>query len=431
MNFGRSTRAATRRELLAGLAAACVGAPAHADPAASCQTDGPVFNASGPDAERYGAADGYPVQDPALLGHPGEPTDVKYRVGLYSHFDEAYPVHRVGHSAAPWCFAYDHAAINYRYKGHSYSLEDYLNRRPVTGLLVAKDRTVLAEHYQYGRTDRDRLFSGSMAKTITGLLVGIAIQDGVIQSVDDPAGRYVAGFAGTEYGRTPIRDLLHMSSGVLFGEDADNDRDLDRLWIDMVLGYGSTPLGTIRSITQFNTRIAAPGTRFAYASIEPDVLGVVLRAATGQSLSAYLQDKLWQHIGTQADAVWLVGADGYEVAHTFFGATLRDYARLGRLLAHDGGWDGEQLIPADWMMQATTARPGDSFLAPGRNGPGSFGYGYLCWLLPGPRRQFALIGSGGQVICIDPQSKLVMVQTAVGSSDEVWRVWSGVVGAFS
>src|SRR5882762_6367862 len=106
------------------------------------------------------------------------------------------------------------------------------------------------------------------------MLIGIAISDGAIKSVDDTSETYVPGFKGTEYGRTPIRDLLHMSSGVEFGEDQDNGRDLDRLWIDMVLGFGSNK-GTLGSLTQFNRRIAAPGTRFFYASIEADVLGMV------------------------------------------------------------------------------------------------------------------------------------------------------------
>jgi CubicO group peptidase (beta-lactamase class C family) len=109
---------------------------------------------------------------------------------------------------------------------------------------------------------------------------------------------------------------------------------------------------------------------------------------------------------------------------------LRDYARLGRLLAHDGAWEGKQIIPAQWMLEATTVRPSDGYLAPGRTSPNSLGYGYLMWLLPGTRRRFALIGLYGQRICVDPASKLVMVQTAVEENDEVWKLWSAVVKQF-
>ena len=108
--------------------------------------------------------------------------------------------------------------IHYYFRGNGSSVADYLSRNPVTGLLIAKDDQILCEHYQYGRTDRDRLISQSMAKSITAMLIGIAIGDGAIKSVDDTAETYVPGFKGTEYGKTPIRDLLHMSSGVEFRE---------------------------------------------------------------------------------------------------------------------------------------------------------------------------------------------------------------------
>ena len=201
-----------------------------------------------------------------------------------------------------------------------------------------------------------------MVKSITAMLIGTAIGESAIKSVDDTAETYVPGFKGTEYGNTPIRDLLHMSSGVEFRETEDSQRDLNRLWIDMVAGLGPTK-GTIDSIVQFNRRIAAPGTRYFYASIEPDVLGVVLHHAVNQSASDYLREKLWWPIGAEADATWLVDAQGFEVAHGFFNAVLRDYARLARLLAHDGVWEGRQIIPAQHMIEATTTRPSDTYLA--------------------------------------------------------------------
>ena len=196
----------------------------------------------------------------------------------------------------------------------------------------------------------------------------------------------------------------------------------------MVLGFG-TDKGTIGSITQFNRRIAPPGTRYSYASIEPDVLGVVLHYAVNKSASVYLQEKLWQPIGSEADATWLLDAEGFEVAHFGFNAVLRDYARLGRLLAHDGAWQGKQIIPAQWMIDATTVRASDSYLLPGKAMP-TFGYGYLLWLLPGKRRQFALVGYLGQRVCIDPTSKLVMVQTALDDKGESWHLWSALVEQF-
>src|SRR5207253_5114575 len=181
----------------------------------------------------------------------------------FTHIDDIYPTRQVKRAATPWPFKRAPAALSEPFRAE---VTGYLARNPVTGLLIAKDDQILFEHYQYGRTDRDLLISQSMVKSITGMLVGIAVADGAIKSVDDTAETYVPGLKGTEYGATPLRALLHMSSGVDFGEDRDQGRDLDRLWIDMVRGAGSK--GTIKSIAQFNTRIAAPGTRFYYASIE-------------------------------------------------------------------------------------------------------------------------------------------------------------------
>jgi CubicO group peptidase (beta-lactamase class C family) len=416
----------SRREALAGLAVTCAaGFAGSGSHAADENPGGPIFSPSGPNADHYGAAENYPIKDTALGFVPGNPLQPKYRVGAFSHYADLFPTRTVKNAATPWQFKRAPSDITDPFRER---VTFYLSRNPVTGLLIAKDDQILFEHYQYGRTDRDLLLSQSMVKSIAGLLIGIAIGDGAIKSVDDSAETYVPGLKGTEYGATPLRALLHMSSGVDFGEERDHGRDLDRLWIDMVRGTGSK--GTVASIAQFNRRIAPPGTRFYYASIEPDVLGLVLHHAVNKSASDYLREKVWEPIGTEADAKWLIDAEGFEVAHHGFNAVLRDYARLGRLLAHDGAWEGKQIIPAQWMWEATTTRPSDACLAPGRTEPHSLGYGYLMWLLPGTRRQFTPIGFLGQRILVDPASKLVMVQTAVENSDEIAQLWSDVVKAF-
>jgi len=144
----------------------------------------------------------------------------------------------------------------------------------------------------------------------------------------------------------------------------------------------------------------------------------------------YVRDKIWEPIGAEADASWLIDAQGFEVAHGFFNAVLRDYAWLGRLLAHDGTWDGKQIIPAQWMIDATTVRASDAFLAPGKAQDPTFGYGYLLWLLASGKRQFALFGDYGQRICVDPASKLIMVHTSVEGKTEIWQLWSALVKQF-
>lgn len=406
----------TRRAVLARLAG-MAGMPV---------AGGPVFERGGFDAARYGMDQGYPVPPRAQAIAQGNPWSAEDRVGAFSHLDEIYPTQRIARAAAPWAFTRSAAQVRYELQGRETSLEEYLARRPVTGLLIARDGEILYEHYRYGRTDQDRLLGQSMTKSITGLLVGLALADGAIRSLDDTPETYVAGFRGTEYGRTPLRDLLHLSSGVDFGEERDGGRDLTRLWRDMVMGAGVFgKKGTVASLTQFNQRVAPPGTRYHYASIEADVLAVVLRQALGQPLSAYLQARLWQPIGAEADATWLVDAEGIELGHFGFSAVLRDYARLGRLLACDGAWDGRQVLPAAWLFDATTVSSPSHYLAPGQSM--RFGYGYLLWLLPGSRRQFALVGQNGQRLCVDPRSRLVMVHTALEDMPEAWLLWADIV----
>jgi CubicO group peptidase (beta-lactamase class C family) len=377
---------------------------AGSDPADAAP--GPVFSDTGPEAAIYGAAQGYRIglRETALAGQ------VINLVGTYSHFDEMFPSHRVPRAVVPWLFKRAaEPTLSYRLLSATLSIDTYLSRNPTTGLLIARDDTILYEHYQYARTDRDRFLSQSMAKTITAMLIGIAVSEGKIKSIDDPASAYVPGLANAEYGKASIRDLLHMASGVSFTEYYNGIDDVARLWVDL---FGDQGKDAITSVAQFNTRVAPPGTRWHYASAETEVLGLVLRAAIGKPVAEYLGEKIWQQIGTEADASWIIDGAGQEATFCCFNAVLRDYARLGRLLAHDGAWEGRQLIPRQWLLDATTVQPTDGYLAPRVASP-FFGYGYQVWIFPGEQRRFALIGVRGQMILVDPASKLVMVHTAV------------------
>jgi len=261
----------------------------------------------------------------------------------------------------------------------------------------------------YDRNDRDRFTSWSMAKTVTAMLLGIAIAEGLIRSVDEPAAAYVPALEATEYGRTSLRHLLQMSSGVRFIEDYSGNDDVMKLARATFVQRGD---GGAAAVTPFNERVVPSGTRFYYASVETEVLGLVLRSATGRPVTAYLEEKIWQPMGAEADATWLVDRSGQEATFCCINAVLRDYARLGLLLAHDGNWRGRQLIPAAWIRDATTVRADQPHLRPG-TATAFFGYGYQTWIFPGERRMFALLGVHGQSIFVDPQSGLVMVNTAV------------------
>jgi CubicO group peptidase (beta-lactamase class C family) len=375
-----------------------------AQEAAKLPAGGPVLSNTGHDADAYGADEGYP------LGTLATGAEMRHLVATYSHFDELTPARIVARAAAASSF--QRAAepeIYYSFGGERRTIADYLSRQPTTGLLLARDDTILYEHYQYARSDRDRFLSQSMAKTITAMLIGIATADGLIKSIDDDVATYVTALAGTEYGKTPIRALLHMSSGVDFKETYDGQDDIARLGRDLFGRPGKAP---VVSVAQFNTRVAPPDTRWHYASSETEILGLILRTVTGKPVADYLSEKIWQRIGTEADASWAIDGTGQEVTFCCFNAVLRDYARFGRLLAHDGMWNGREIIPRQWLIDATTVRSSDTHLAP-RVATKYYGYGYQIWLLPGAERRFVLLGIRGQMIFVDPATKLVMVHTAV------------------
>jgi CubicO group peptidase (beta-lactamase class C family) len=331
-------------------------------------------------------------------------------VGWFSHYDRfrtVRPVPRGEAAVSPLRRAAEEADVGYPWEGRYRRLADYLERNPVTGLLIARGDTILFEHYRYGRTDQDRFLTYSVAKTLTGLLVGIALHEGAIRSLDDTAAAYVPDLAGTEYGATPIRALLRMSSGVAFRETYEPDDDVSKL-------ARGLERGAVEALRPFDTRVAPPGERFSYSSAETEVLGLVVARATGVPLAEYLSARVWRKLGAESDAAWAVDPTGQEVAFCCAVARLRDWARLGLMLANDGAWNGEQVVPREWLLEATRAPPdsragGSGYLPPRAAG----GYGYQIWLLPGERRMFALIGIYGQAILVDPASRLVMVQTAV------------------
>ena len=175
-----------------------------------------------------------------------------------------------------------------------------------------------------------------------------------------------------------------------------------------------------------------PGVRFHYSCGDSETLGLVLYNMAGKSLAAYLSEKIWQPIGAEEDASWSIDTSGEEVTCFGLNATLRDWGRVARLLASDGLWNGRQIIPKRWLLEATTIQSSDSQLEPGRASQ-RFGYGYQLWILPGTRRMFALIGADGQFILIDPTTKLFLVQTAVcispfdAQTAETMRLWQSVV----
>jgi len=297
-------------------------------------------------------------------------------------------------------------------------------------LLVARGDTILVERYQYGRNDRHRFTSASMAKTVTAMLIGIAIAEGRIRSLDDPAAAYVPALADTEYGRTSLRHLLQMSSGVRFEENYSGADDARRLMLETIVQEGA---GGAAAVRPFNQRQRWAGGVFSYSSAETQVLGLVLSNAVGSTVAEYLRQKIWEPMGAEADATWIIDAAGQEATYCCLNAVLRDYARLALLLAHDGRLGHRHIIPSDWVREATTVpadRPDLRIVWP----EAQLGYGYQTWIINGERRMFALTGAHGQAIYVDPTSGLVLVHTAVrrqaaDPNKEALALWRGIVDA--
>lgn len=372
-----------RRSLIAAFLACCSGASAHA----------------APDEEFLGKDLGYPVGTRTTWFY-----DERVRVGSFSHLDSILPHNRLPRADKARDLPVAATPPRYIYQGRT--IDDFLARRRITGLMVIKDGVVQIERYQYDRTPAQRLLSNSMAKSITSIAIGIALQEGRIRSLDDNAAVYAPELAGSAYGETPIRALLRMGSGIEFSERYDGNDDLSK--------YVSRQFrdGTISALRSFSTRDAPAGQRFRYASVETIVLGLVVRGATGQGLSAYVAERLWQPMGAEADATWTVDPGGIEYAWGNFNATLRDWGRLAMLLADDGARDGRQIIPRDYLIEATDFRRQPAAFGPGRATP-YYGYAYQFWTYPGSSRRFALLGVFGQSIFVDPQLRLALIITAV------------------
>ncbi len=316
------------------------------------------------------------------------------------------------------------------------TVDDYLNRQRVMALLVIKDGVIQVERYQYDRTADHRFLSNSMAKTVTALAIGLAHREGRIRSLDDRAETYAPKLAGTLYGDTTVRNLLRMASGAKFEEIYNGKDDLARY------GAASARDGAAGGAKVITERLYPQGSVFNYASAETDMLALVLQGATGETLSSYLQTRLWEPMGAQSAGLWRTDSTGLERASGNFNATARDYARLGVLLANDGRRsdrpDLGEIIPRDFLLEATDWKQHPPAFAPKKATP-YYGYGYQVWTFPGVQRRFALLGVYGQAIFVDPSQKLVMVHLAANATAkagqtsmgrELGALWYGLVSHY-
>jgi len=274
-------------------------------------------------------------------------------------------------------------------------LETYLKEQKVAGLLVLQDGKIRLERYALGLSPTGRWTSQSVAKSVTGTLVGAAIKDGYINSVDDYLTDYIPDLKGSAYDSVTIHHLLSMTTGVKWWESfTDPEADLARLSYTPIEPGMDEVVSYLRNLPAE----APPGEKWNYSTGESHLLSVLVRSATGKTLSDYLSEKIWVPYGMEQKASWIVGRTGEELGGCCLQATVRDFARFGQFVLDGGVINGVSVVPDGWFEKAMHMH---SMLWWG------WGYGYQWWVLS--NGTFRALGIHGQMIHIDPARRLVVV----------------------
>jgi len=314
----------------------------------------------------------------------------------YRNIDRIYPTRPVTASDDPYPLPSNLIKLTdlrYEVSGATFDVDRFFEHNHLVGLLVIKRGKVVVERYARGNTPETSWYSFSVAKSVVSMLIGAAVRDGYIQSLDAAVTDYLPLLAGSAYAEVSIRDAMQMASGVAWDEDyADPQSD--------VASTGGSALDRLRYLRN-KPRVAPPGEVFNYNTGETNLLGAVLRAAIGNNLSAYLEHKIWRPFGMEHDANWLLLAPGgAEHGGCCLSATLRDYGRIGLFAMRDGRLrDGTPVLPGGWMAKSTTPSRANQ------------GYGFLWWLRGSG--VYGAIGIYGQAIHIDPAEELVIVTHSV------------------
>lgn len=295
------------------------------------------------------------------------------------------------------------ADLPIRSRGNTYDLFDYVSRNRVAGLLILKEGRIAFEHYDLGNDETTRWASMSMAKSITTTLVGVAIRDGFVASVDDPVTRYLPQLGGTGYESVSIRHVLQMTSGVKWSDLQTDPESERRQMLELQIGQRSD---AILQYMATRPRANPPGSVWNYNTGETHVVGALLRAATGRWMADYFSERIWSKLGAEADAAWWLEAPGgLEVAGTGISATLRDYGRFGLFVLDDGVIGAERILPANWIREAGAPRMIDGQRVD---------YGYMWWPVADrdgsfSDHAFSARGIFGQFMYINCRERIVIV----------------------
>jgi CubicO group peptidase (beta-lactamase class C family) len=295
----------------------------------------------------------------------------------------------------------------FTYQGRTWTTDDYMKAYRVSGVLVLKDGKIVLEKYGLGRRPTDRWTSFSVAKSVTSTLVGAAIQDGKIKSLNDPVTAYIPELKGSAYEGVTVREMLMMSSGVKWNEDYTDPKS------DVALAGGSVTEPGVNPMVSYLRRLPRankPGTKFNYNTGETDLVGVLVSKATGETLAQYASEKIWKPYGMEQDAIWMTDPGGQERGGCCISMTLRDYGRVGLLIASGGVANGKRVVPPWWVGQATKVEIDNG-------SPPPAGYGYFWWIRSND--VYEAVGIFGQSVTIFKKEHLIIVvnsawPTAIG-----------------
>lgn len=361
-----------------------------------------------------------PVASPALQALRKNVLNAPYNLLTFKSMDAMYPIRTVPHDGVPSSLPRRDRPLDftYQFKGNTYTPAQFLDRTYTNALLVMKDGSIVSETYRNLSNPATRFIGWSMTKSMTSLLVGVAVAEKRIKSIDDDITVYLPELKSTGYDGVTIRQILEMRTGTDYTESYD--------LTNPAFGAGTPRASMFDNVRRtfdrsFDTkRVSPPGTVFVYATLHTQVLGALLeRVSNGSTIAAYTAQRLWEPLGAESDGYYIMdGAPGVgqEQSGAGFNATLRDYARLGLMMLNDGRVDGRQVVPAEWVRESTRSSHPDApawqpkvktDLIEGEWN--QLGYAYQWWTVPGTKAYLA-IGLQGQFIFVDPSTRTVVVK---------------------
>lgn len=325
----------------------------------------------------------------------------------FQHTPEIQPTKKINKGGDAFQFIKEgevQLAEEFTFDGAPCFVGEYIEDTKTIGLLVIRDDTIKYEKYFAGGDENTLFSSNSMGKSFVSALMGAAVSEGYVESVEEPLGKYIPEFVGTQLENIPIKACLQMASGI----DFDEDTDMSGFSMRTLMG---TP--AMKVIAKYGTQ-EEPCTYRRYLSINTEILGEVIKNATGRSLAEYMEEKIWKKIGMEQDAYWTL-SNGTELAMGGLSVSLRDYARFARLYLNEGSYNGEQILPKDWVKDSLDVSAAYSKPGANHDAYNAIGYGYQWWVPEGDEGEFMAIGVYGQWIYVNPSNRIIIVKTSADS----------------